>query len=896
MSIAAGARLGPYEILAPLGAGGMGEVYRARDTRLERTVAVKVLPEHLSENAELRQRFEREARTISQLSHPHICALYDVGNQDGVEFLVMEYLEGQTLAERLVRGPPPLEQVLRYGIEIADALDKAHRQGIVHRDLKPGNVMITKSGVKLLDFGLAKAIAPTGRTSGASLTALPTQAGTDLTAEGTILGTFQYMAPEQLEGKETDGRTDIFALGAVLYEMATGRKAFWAATQASLIGAILHTEPQPISALEPMAPPALDRVVKTCLAKDPEDRWQSAGDVGKELKWIAEGSAAGIAAPAILVSRRRTREGIAWAGFAIAGLFAAILGAALLRSAARARDARPVRAFITAPEKTAFRFVFTGGPPALSPDGRKLVFAAETSDGKRLLWLRPLESVVAQPLGGTEGAMYPFWSPDGRFVGFFAETKVKKIDASGGPPITLCEVSEGGRGGSWNRDNTIIFAGRYTPVYRVSAGGGSPVVVTRFDPVRKDKTHRWPVFLSDGRRFLYLASKIGSQSESNAIFLASVDGKENRLLFQASSNVAYASGHLLFARERMLIAQPFDLRRGRLSGEPFPIAEQLQYDPIFSRGVFSVSDNGMLAYQTGSAEAGAELVWFDRAGKSLGSLHEILPYLDPRLSPDGKRVAVSIFDPRTGTGSIWIYDIERAIKTRLTFGPEPGRAPTWSPDGRRIAFARLGKDVFQICVKNSDGSGSEVTLLQSALADVPADWSADGQFIAFSRTGRPAKTREDIWILPLSGDRKLFPFLQSEFNETSAHFSPDGKWLAYASDESGRFEIYVVPFPGPGGKFQISPSGGIDPRWRRDGREIFYVAGDWKLMAAEVETSPAFRVGAARALFPTRPHAAGFSIYDVSSDGQKFLVANLTSEEASQPITLVLNWTSELRK
>jgi eukaryotic-like serine/threonine-protein kinase len=891
MALVSCTRLGPYEVVAPLGAGGMGEVYKAKDTRLERTVAIKVLPQRLSASPETRQRFEREARTISQLSHPHICALYDVGREGETEYLVMEYLEGETLSERLAKGPLPLEQTLRYGQEIADALDKAHRQGIVHRDLKPGNVMLTKSGVKLLDFGLAKAMAPPPSQS--SLTALPTQQG--LTQEGTILGTFQYMAPEQLEGKEADARTDIFGFGATLYEMATGRKAFSGTTQASLIGAILHTEPQPISAIEPMAPPALDRVVKTCLAKDPEDRWQSAGDVGKELKWIAEGSAAGIAAPAVVVSRRRTREGIAWAGFAIAGVSAAILGAALLRSAARARDARPVRAFITVPEKSAFRFLFAGGPPALSPDGRKLVFAAESSDGKRLLWLRPLESLVAQPLVGTEGAMYPFWSPDSRFVGFFAETKVKKIDATGGPPITLCEVSEGGRGGSWNRDNTIIFAGRYTPVYQVSAAGGSPVVVTRFDPARKDTTHRWPLFLPDGSRFLYLASKIGSESESNAIFLASLDGKENRLLFHASSNVAYASGHLLFVRERMLIAQPFDARLGRLRGEPFPIAEQLQYDPIFSRGVFSVSDNGVLAYQTGlGLAAGAELVWFDRAGKSLGSLGEPLPYLGPRLSPDGERVAVSIFDPRAGTASIWIYDIERAIKTRLTFGLELDRAPTWSRDGRRIAFARRRTDGSQIFVKNSDGSGTEETLLQSSADDVPADWSADGQFIAFGRAGRPGG-REDIWILPLSGDRKPFPFLQSEFNETSAHFSPDGKWLAYASDESGRFEIYVVPFPGPGGKFQISSSGGIDPSWRRDGREIFCVALDRKLMAVGVETGPAFRVGTAQALFPTRPRAIG-GVYDVSSDGQKFLVAKLTSEEASQPIALVLNWTAELRK
>ncbi|HEY3124686.1 MAG TPA: protein kinase, partial [Thermoanaerobaculia bacterium] len=600
MTISAGNRLGPYEVLAPLGAGGMGEVYKARDTRLERTVAIKVLPRHLSESAEGRQRFEREAKTISQLSHPHICALYDVGREGETEYLVMEYLEGETLSERLVKGPLPLEQTLRYGAEIADALDKAHRQGIVHRDLKPGNVMLTKSGVKLLDFGLAKAFAPVAPAS--ILTSLPTE--TPLTEKGTILGTFQYMAPEQLEGKEADARTDIFAFGAVLYEMATGQKAFMGASQASLIGAILHTEPRPISTIQPMTPPALDRVVKTCLAKDPEDRWQSAGDAGKELKWIAEGSAAGAAAPPLVASRRRPLEWVAWSGFAIAGLSAAILAAALLRQAARARDVRPVRAFITAPEKTTFRFNFAGGPPALSLDGGKLVFSAATSDGKPLLWVRPLESLVAQPLPGTEDAVFPFWSPDGRFVGFFAGTKLKKIEASGGPPVTLCEVSEGGRGGSWSRENTILFSGRFTPVYRVSAAGGDPVAITKLNPARKDTTHRWPLLLPDGRRFLYLASETGSEGESNAIFVASLDGQENRLLLHASSNVAYASGHLLFVRERMLMAQRFDAGSARLVGDPFPIAE-VQYDALFSRAVFSVSDNGALVYQSGSAAPGA---------------------------------------------------------------------------------------------------------------------------------------------------------------------------------------------------------------------------------------------------------------------------------------------------
>jgi Tol biopolymer transport system component len=892
MTLAAGTRLGPYEILSPLGAGGMGEVYRARDTRLERTVAVKVLPSHLSSSPETRQRFEREAKTISQLSHPHICALYDVGREGETEYLVMEYLEGETLAARLASGPLALDQTLRYGTEIADALDKAHRQGIVHRDLKPSNIMLTKSGVKLLDFGLAKALPPTNTEA---ITELPTQQG--LTQEGTILGTFEYMAPEQLEGKGADARTDVFAFGVVLYEMATGQKAFSGRTQASLIGAILHTNPPAVSSLQPMMPSTLDRVVKKCLAKDPEHRWQSAADLGSELRWVEEGPAAETSARVAVGSRRRRFEKISWVGFVIAGLSAVVL-ALFLRQATRHRGARPIRAFIPAPETTTFRFTFAGGPPALSPDGSKLVFSAANSDGRTLLWMRPLDSPVARLLNGTDGATFPFWSPDSRSIGYFEEDKLKKIDVSGGPSVTLADAPDGGRGGSWNQDDTIIFSGRYTPVYRVSAAGGTSTAVTRFDPGRGDTTHRWPVFLPDGRRFLYLASETGSQGERDAVFLASLDGKENHLLLHSSSNVAYASGYLLFVRDSTLMAQPFDARKGTLAGEPLPIAEQVQYDGVFSRGVFSVSDNGALVYQSGSVSVGAELVWLDREGKVLGTFAEVLPYLSPRLSPDGRRLAVSIFEPHRGDEDIWIYDIERGVKTRFTFNPGRNFEPIWSPDGRRIAFARLSRDtkgVGQIYVKNSDGSGPEDALLESSANDMPTDWSADGRFLAFTRIERPGNTREDIWILPLEGDRKPFPIVRTPFTEDWAEFSPDGRWLAYQSVESGGVEVYVMPFSGLGGKFQISNSGGRFPRWRRDGREIFYVSHDQNLMAAEVETSAGFRAGAVRRLFPVRARGRGF-VYDVSADGQKFLVVSTKSEETSPPITLVLNWTAALKE
>ena len=590
MTLSAGSRLGPYEILSPLGAGGMGEVYKARDTRLERTVAVKVLPSHMSASPEVRQRFEREARTVSQLSHPHICALYDVGRENDVEYLVMEYLEGETLSDRLAKGPLPLEQTLRYGVEIADALDKAHRQGIVHRDLKPANVMITKSGVKLLDFGLAKAMAPAKPQS--SLTSLPTQQG--LTQEGTILGTFQYMAPEQLEGKEADARTDIFAFGCVLYEMATGRKAFSGASHASLITAIMSTEPPPISSALPMSPPALDRVVKKCLAKDPEDRWQNASDLGSELKWIGEsGSQTGVATP--VSPRRLTRERLAWAVAILALLLA---GVAVFRSGRGTTGfAIPMRSSIILTDKSALRSI------ALSPDGTRLAFVARDSAGKNLLWIRPLDSLAAQPLLGTENPSFPFWSPDGRSLGFFADGKLRRIDASGGPPRTLGDAPVP-RGGSWSREGVILFSPVVDgPLYRVSASGGLATAVTQLDRSRGESTHRWPFFLPDGRHFLYLVASFGSgeEKERMGIYVRSLDSKEERLIVVAKSTLAYAApGFVLFRRERHLVAQPFDARSLRITGDPFLVAENIQYFPQTSGALFSVSENGLLVYQTES--------------------------------------------------------------------------------------------------------------------------------------------------------------------------------------------------------------------------------------------------------------------------------------------------------
>jgi len=891
MTLAAGSRLGPYEILSAVGAGGMGEVYKARDTRLERTVAVKVLPARLSENAEFRQRFEREAKTISQLSHPHICTLHDVGHQDGVEYLVMEFLEGQTLTECLAKGPLPLEQVLRYGIEIADALEKAHRQGIVHRDLKPGNVMITKSGVKLVDFGLAKLTAPPSGGVLSSFSVLPTQAGENLTAEGTILGTFQYMAPEQLEGHEADGRTDIFALGHLLYEMATGRKAFSGKSQASLIAAIIHTQPEAISSIQPMTPPALDRVVKTCLAKDPDDRFQTAHDVKLQLQWIGEGGSA-VGLPAPVAARRKSREKLAWALLPVVAL--AAVAATLLVTQVRSEPPRTVRSTLLAPEKASF--AFDQGPPALSPDGRRIAFVA-TSSGINMLWVRPLSGLSAQPLAGTEGASFPFWSPDSRSLAFFANGKLKKIEASGGPPQSLADATSG-RGGTWNRQGVILFApSTRDSIYRVSAAGGESSPVTKLDVKAAEFSQRWPVFLPDGRRFLFLSqNRMGpTGNERNSICAASLDGGERKVLFNGNTNVVYAPpGHLLFYRERILLARPFDPKKLRFTEEAFPVAEDVLFYANIATAVFSASDNGLLAYQTGSGGGVMRLTWFDRSGKTTGGVGAPAFFAAPRLSRDGRRLAVSILDSQSN-GDIWIYDLVRNTPSRFTFDAANDFAPLWSRDDSRIAFSTSRKSVGDIYTKEGAGTANEEPFVVSEGLKVPQDWSPSGDVLLFQANDPRTKTGWDLWTYS-TADRKAKPFLQTPFNEVLGRFSPDGRWVAYVSNESGREEIYVVPFLGPGSKWQVSTAGGRAPSWTRGGREIVYEAPGDELTAVDVETAPTFRVGIPQALFKVTLARPPGRHWDVTPDGQRFLVIVRPGDQVSEPVTLVQNWAADRKR
>lgn len=882
MSLTPGTHLGPYEILAPLGAGGMGEVYKARDTRLERMVAIKVLAAHLADNPDLKQRFEREAQTISSLNHPHICVLYDIGHQDGIDYLVMEYLEGESLAQRLTKGPLPIHQVLRYSIEIADALDKAHQQGVIHRDLKPGNIMLTKSGAKLLDFGLAKLRGSERHLH--TLSSLPTQQAS-LTVEGTILGTFQYMAPEQLEGKEADAQTDIFGFGAVLYEMATGKKAFEGKTQASLIAAIVDRDPPPISSIQTLSPPALDHVVSRCLAKDPAERWQSAHDLKSELEWIAEsGSQAGVPAP--VLARRKYRERLAWTSTALFFLLALTL--AVVHFGSPDEPILPIRVSVLPPEKT------TVGSVTISPDSRYLAFVA-FGEGTGQLWVRALDSPAARPLEGTAGATYPFWSPESRFIGFFAGGKLKKIEVSGGPAQELAEA-QNARGGTWNRDGVIIFGPNDRgPLYQVAAAGGEAKPVTVIKSSDQELGHRFPQFLPDGRRFIYLSHYL--RPEKRKIVVASLDGKEEKILLNNPSQAMYAQpGYMLFLRQGILVAQRFDPDRLEIAGEPVSLAEKVGGSPGFGNSNFYVSENGVLVYGT-NVDTLSELVWLDRTGKRLGSVAPPHSYWRPQLSPDEKQVAVERPDPQTGYNDLWVFDLRRGINSRFTFDPSPDYLPIWSPDGNRIVFGSARGDKLGLLQKASSGAGNEEMILTGDNWTYPTDWSQDGQLIVYSQASR--QTGWDLWLLPAAGERKPTVFLQTEFNESQARFSPNGRWVVYTSDESGRREIYVRGLRN-GGKWQISTAGGHQPAWRADGKELFYIGISGEFMGVDADqNAPTFEFGVPRKLFDTPIRSLNpvfVSGYAVGNDGQRFLVNMPIEQTPFNPIHVILNWAAWLDK
>jgi eukaryotic-like serine/threonine-protein kinase len=890
-----GNTLGAYQILGKLGEGGMGEVYRARDSRLDRTVAIKVLPPHLSTSPEARERFEREARTVSQLSHPHICAIYDVGREGDVAYLVMEYVEGEVLADRLGKGPLPLEQALRVGAQLADALDSAHRHGIVHRDLKPGNIILTRAGAKLLDFGLAKLapalIRPTE--PGSDRMAVATQA--HLTGEGTILGTVQYMAPEQLEGREADPRTDIFALGAVLYEMVTGRKPFAAASQASLISAIMTGEPPPPSSLAAAAPPLLDRLTKACLEKNPDDRVQTAHDVLLQLRWVAEGSHSGVSVPAT-TSTRGPLDALrrAWAPWSIAiAATAAAAWLAVMRTATPVHaPGRSVRSTILLPERLSLNNA------VISPSGDRIVFSGLVRTGRPQLWVRPLDTEVAMPLGGTEGGVLPFWSPNGRDIGFFADRTLKRVSAAGGTPLSLYNID--GVGGAWSPGGDILFSAPSGPIYRVSANGGQATAVTALDGSRGETAHRYPSMLPDGRRFLFLAMKPAGSPRDPAyrICVGSLDGGAVTPIIPASFNPQYADGYLLFIRGGdwggSLLAQPFDPTRLHTTGAPVTVSGYVAMYPEFAGlGSYSVSNTGVLLYDASGLLT--RLHWFDRGGRPAGTFGDPAPRTAPRLSPDGSRVVYNVYDPGTQTTQVWIGDLERGVESRLTSPPASNSTPIWSPDGRRVAYQSDAKHQADIHVRLADGSGGHEAITDEEGQFVPRAWSADGRtLIAFDR--EPAGERlVGLTAIPLAvgGTRlKIVPRVAS--NIVGVSLSPDERWIAYDTDETGRREVHVVSYPEGTGKIQISNAGGFDPKWTRNGRELLYIAPAGQVMAVAVETGGAFRAGTPAPLFAV-PEGA-LEHLEVSRDGQRFLFTVPVIKSSSVPLTLVQHWTAGLQR
>jgi serine/threonine protein kinase/Tol biopolymer transport system component len=885
VTLASGTKLGPYEIVSPLGAGGMGEVYRGRDTRLGREVAIKVLPQHLSSNPEVRARFEREAKAVSSLNHPHVCVLHDVGREGETDYLVMELIEGETLAARLTKGPLPGPDALKLGAQIADALDRAHRAGVMHRDLKPGNVMLTKSGAKLMDFGLARATGLSGPDSGngAAMTASPTLAQ-PLTAEGTIVGTFQYMSPEQLEGRETDARSDIWALGCVLYEMATGTRAFDGTSQASLIGSIMHKDPAPMAQLAPMSPHALERLVRQCLAKDPTERWQSAGDVRRELEWIASSTSQAGGSLAVPSRRRGLPRGAAGllAGFGIAAI---ALVYAFGPWHVTKSEAPLVRFELNAPEGTTLK---NTAEPALSPDGTSIVFGVTDAAGVDRLCIRALASPDARVVAGTEGAALPFWSPDGRLLAYFANGKLLKVALDGSAPMALCDAPDA-RGGAWSPDGTIVFApNSQGPIVRVPATGGKPVEVTKLDKTRGERGHRYPQFLPDGRHFLYVA--VGTDEEV-VTYAGSLDGGDATKVCQAGSAGRFAPpGFLLYLDrgvnfdKRRLLAQRFDPATLRTAGDA-----ELLIDPASANNYgyanVTADDRGTLVIQH-TAVRRVRLSWMDRSGRVTGVAADGLQMLSGALSPDGKRLAYAGLDPR----DLFVLDLASGVATRISFENKLVNSVVWSPDGRTIAFARSTEAGWKVYTRAADGTGAESLLFPgTGMFNYPESWSKDGRWLVARSADEGGGF--DLWKIPIGGGAAEL-YQRTPARETGASLSPDGRWVVYSADDDGKTELYVQSFPTAGSKYQVSFPDPAGATWSSDD-EILVGNSRREFFSVQVSTAGGFRQGSTNRLFaiPT----PDFPV-DVSSDQKSFLIGSVTNRQTLSHLEVVLGWPRLIEK
>jgi eukaryotic-like serine/threonine-protein kinase len=902
MHLAAGTRLGPYEIESLVGEGGMGEVYRARDTRLDRAVALKILSPLLAAHPDLRDRFEREARAISTLAHPNICTLFDLGRENGTDFIVMEFLEGETLAARLARGALPLEPALSIAIDIVSALEAAHRRGIVHRDLKPGNVVLVRrpggSGppaAKLLDFGLAKLAVETAL-PGASLATVPQP----LTQRGTILGTFQYMAPEQLDGSEADARSDIFAFGAVFYEMLTGQRAFHGKSQASLIGAILKDDPPAVSSIQSITPPAVDRIVARCLAKDPDARWQTASDLAAELKWVQQGGAQTSASVAATRGRGRWREAAAWI-VAVAALTAAAVS--IVRRPPPPAPPSAMRFTIEEPSDAPFGGAPIAPFPAISPDGKYIVYVSR-GDTASALVVRSFETGKIQRISGADGGQLPFWSPDSRSIGFFSAGRLNRYDLTTATVRAIADVP-GIEGGTWNREGTILVGHATEGLFKVSVQSGQVEPLTTLNKAAGDVSHRWPCFMPDGRHYVFVVHP------RNTIRFGSLDSPGARDLVATDGRPVYStSGHLLYGIQNVLQAQRLDPVAGDLSGEPIPIAENVRMGAQNARATYTVSDTGILVFREGSATQSSHLQWYDRAGKALGEAQTYGDYRSLSLSPDATRVAFHKHESSDG-GGVWIKDLARGTVTRVTFKSH-GFGETWHPDGRHITFVMepvtagtlrpATNSVADIAITTANGTGAVERLVTTKDANVWPSWSPDGKVLLY-QVGSPGVSRNiDIWALPMD-TRKAAPYIQGAANEGQPAFSPDGKWVAYTSEESGRTEIYVQPYPANGDKWTISTTGGAQPQWRGDGKELFFLTPSLLLQAVDVAVKDGrFDAGVPHTLFTTRAlmiaGMAPYRAYGVTADGKSFLI-NETPPESVQrrdPLTVIVNWTALLRR
>ncbi|MFY9559943.1 MAG: protein kinase [Terriglobales bacterium] len=882
MALNPGTKLGPYEIMAPLGAGGMGEVYRARDTRLERTVAIKVLPEQFSKDPDLKRRFEREAKTISALNHPHICTLYDVGHQDGDDYLVLEYIEGESLAERLAKGALSTDQALKTGIEISDALDKAHRHGIIHRDLKPGNVMLTKSGAKLLDFGLAKPGVALKASTDANV-ATRTGAMNPITSQGHIAGTLEYMSPEQVEGKEADSRSDIFALGAVLYEMATGKRAFEGKSTISVASAILEKDPEPMSKIQPMTPPALEHVVSTCLAKEPEERWQSAADVGRELRWIAEGgSQAGVPAP--IVSHRKKRERVLWIAAAAVLAFAAAYAG--WRGGVRAASQNPVYLTVALPPGKTLPNSSTR-PLAISPDGSAIVYSAYDEDRKAQLYLRKLDSFESIPIPGTEDGMTPFFSPDGEWLGFVAnDGKLRKVSLRGGNAVTVTEPAAV-IGGSWGADGTIYFLNAFgTGIYAVPAAGGQPRQVTRIGSQPDDRAHLWPDVLPGGRGLIFTVWTGKTFNEGRIEGILFKTGKRALLVEGGTDGRYLAGGYLAYARNGTLFVVGFDPERLELKGTPVPVIEGVMSGAANGDAVFAVAPNGTLVFQPGSFTAfRRNLLWMDRNGKAKTITDEVKPFATPSISPEGKRIALTL---QASTFDVWVYELERDTLTKASFGGDD-YWPRWSPDGTMLAYNSSKSGRQQVYVKRGQGQGAEEVITDGPEDKATCDWTADGRNVIFARKNKD--TGWDLYSASLQGDHKPRPVLEGPFNQTEGRISPDGRWLAYVSDESGQDEVFVQALNEPATRVQVSREGGTNPRWARSGDEVLYLSKN-RVMSVKFAAGPVLNPAKPVLLFEDKKEWSGF---DVARDGRFVVVREAEAKGSGTQLNVVLNWFGEMK-